>query len=227
MANSVLPYWDQNIDLDIAPWVPYGKDYSPVTVNSLCNPTLGGLAGLALEMKSEFLYMRSFQNGSIGTMARQNIIDPVRNSSIELGFTMVFAYSEQLEQSVLRLLHKYPGLMAGLTLCDIWRENVLVDECKVLMLVDEDPFFNETDFIEALYKTFQSAAGRANSNLSFFAEKFGKKLTDSMVRRALEGKRPKVSGLKSKAGKTFDARLVPDRQYGIGLSFDDLNRKKK
>ena len=81
----------------------------------------------------------------------------MRNSSIELGFTMVFAYSEQLEQSVLRLLHKYPGLMAGLTLCDIWRENVLVDECKVLMLVDEDPFFNETDFIEALYKTFQNA----------------------------------------------------------------------
>lgn len=60
-----------------------------------------------------------------------------------------------------------------------------------------------------------------------FSEKFGKKLTDSMVRRTLEGKRPKVSGLKSKAGKTFDARLVPDRQYGIGLSFDDLNREKK
>lgn len=60
-----------------------------------------------------------------------------------------------------------------------------------------------------------------------FAEKFGKKLTDSMVRRTLEGKCPKVSGLKSKAGKTFDARLVPDRQYGIGLSFDDLNRKRK
>lgn len=60
-----------------------------------------------------------------------------------------------------------------------------------------------------------------------FAEKFGKKLTDSMVRRTLEGKRPKVPGLKSKAGKTFDARLVPDRQYGIGLSFDDLNRRKK
>ena len=48
-----------------------------------------------------------------------------------------------------------------------------------------------------------------------------------MVRRTLEGKRPKVSGLKSKAGKEFDARLVPDRQYGIGLSFDDLNRKRK
>ena len=41
MINSVLPYWDQNIDLDIAPWVPYGKDYSPVTVNRLYNPLLG------------------------------------------------------------------------------------------------------------------------------------------------------------------------------------------
>lgn len=170
---SVLPYWDQNIDLDIAPWVPYGKDYSPVTVNSLCNPTLGRLAGLALEMKSEFLYLRSFQSGSIGTMARQNIIDPVKNGSIEFGFTMVFAYSEMLEHSVIPLLHKYPGLMAGLTLCDIWSENVLVDECKVLMLVDEDPFFNETDFIESLYRSFQSVSGRISSNLSFFAERFG------------------------------------------------------
>ena len=60
-----------------------------------------------------------------------------------------------------------------------------------------------------------------------FAEKFGRKLTDSMVRRTLEGKRPKVSGLKSKAGKTFDARLVPDRQYGIGLSFDGPDGKRK
>ena len=60
-----------------------------------------------------------------------------------------------------------------------------------------------------------------------FAEKFGKKLTDSMVRRTLEANVRKCPALKSKAGKTFDARLVPDRQYGIGLSFDDLNRKKK
>ena len=61
-----------------------------------------------------------------------------------------------------------------------------------------------------------------------FAEKFGKKLTDSMVRRTLEGQTSgRCPAWKSKAGKTFDARLVPDRQYGIGLSFDDLNRKRK
>ena len=41
---------------------------------------------------------------------------------------MVFSYSEMLEHSVLPLLRQYPGLMAGLTLCDIWSENVLVDE---------------------------------------------------------------------------------------------------
>lgn len=173
MKNSILPYWDQNIDLDIAPWVPYGKDYSPVTVNRLCDPLLGRLAGLALEMKSEFLYMRSFLSGNIGTMARQNIIDPGRGGGLELGFTMVFSYSENLEHSVLPLLHSYPGLMAGLTLCDIWSEEVLVDECKVLMLVNEDPFFNETDFMEKLCAAFQSAAGIRDSNLSFFAEKFG------------------------------------------------------
>ncbi|MDO5116768.1 MAG: hypothetical protein Q4D58_11845 [Synergistaceae bacterium] len=173
MISSVLPYWDQNIDLDIAPWIPYGKDYSPVTVNTLCDPLLGSLAGLALEMKSEFLYLRSFQSGSVGTMARQNIIDPVRNCTMELGFTMVFSYSEQLEQCVLPLLRKYPGLMAGLTICDIWRDSVLIDECKVLMLVDEDPFFDEATFIKSLHEAFQFLSGRLNSNLSFFAERFG------------------------------------------------------
>ena len=45
MISSILPYWDQNIDLDIAPWVPYGRDFSPVSVNGLYNPLLGGSPG--------------------------------------------------------------------------------------------------------------------------------------------------------------------------------------
>lgn len=173
MINSILPYWDQNIDIDIAQWVPYGKDYSPVTVNTMFNPLLGSVAGLALEMKSEFLCLRSFQSGNIGTMVRQNIIDPVRNSGLQLGFTMVFSYSEKIEHTVIPLLRLYPGLMAGLTLCDIWSGDVLVDECKVLMLINEDPFFNEADFLEKLNRCFQASSGRKSSNLSFFAEKFG------------------------------------------------------
>ena len=48
-----------------------------------------------------------------------------------------------------------------------------MDECKVLMLVNEDPFFNEADFLEKLNSSFQTSTGRMSSNLSFFAEKFG------------------------------------------------------
>lgn len=171
--TSILPYWDQNIELDIAPWIPYGKDYSPVTVNSMYSPLLGKVAGLAFEMKSEFLYLRSFKSGNIGTMARQNIIDPGRNIGIELGFTMVFTYSENIENAILPLIKEYPGLKAGLTLCGIWSDEVLVDECKVIMLISEDPFFDESKFIGSLKNSFQHFSGKQKSNISFFAEKFG------------------------------------------------------
>lgn len=59
-----------------------------------------------------------------------------------------------------------------------------------------------------------------------YPEKFGKPLTDTMVRRALEGRKPLVRGFVSKAGKTFDARLVPDKQYGLGIEFDDGKKTK-
>mgnify|MGYP003591255451 CR=1 FL=1 len=171
--TSILPYWDQNIDLDIVPWLPYGKDYSPVSVNKMISPMLGSLAGLAFEMESEFLYLRSFQSGNVGTMARQNNIDPGRNGGIEFGFTMVFTYSEPMEHALLPLMGSFPALKAGLTLCGIWSSGVLIDECKVIALVSEDPFFNETLCFAAMQKSFQHFSGRKKSNLSFFAEKFG------------------------------------------------------
>lgn len=171
--TSVLPYWDQNIELEIVPWIPYGKDFSPVTVNSMYSATLGNVAGLAFEMSSEFLYLRSFNSGNVGTMARQNMIDPARNRDIELGFTMVFTYSEPMEVALLPLLHKYQSMKAGLTLCGIWSDNVLIDECKVIMLVSEETFFDEESFLESLQASFRQKCGRQDSNISFFAEKFG------------------------------------------------------
>jgi hypothetical protein len=171
--TSILPYWDQNIELDIVPWIPYGKDFSPVTVNTLYSPLLGDLAGLALEMQSEFLYLRSFQSGNIGTMARQNMIDPARNRGIEFGFTMIFTFSEQVEKSMISLIKEFNTLKAGLTLCGIWSGDVLVDECKVLMVVSEDMFFDEVRFLESLRTSFRHLSGRVSSNMSFFAEKFG------------------------------------------------------
>lgn len=171
--TSILPYWDQNIELDIVPWIPYGKDFFPVTVNSMYSPVLGNVAGLAFEMHSEFLYLRSFLSGNVGTMARQNMIDPARNKGIEIGFTMVFTYSEPLEKALLPLLSQFRTMKAGLTLCGIWSDNVLVDECKVIMLVSEETFFNEANFLESLQTSFRRSCGRQDSNISFFAEKFG------------------------------------------------------
>lgn len=171
--TSILPYWDQNIDLDIAPWIPYGKDFSPVTVNSMYSPVLGNVAGLAFEMDSEFLYLRSFLSGNVGTMARQNMIDPARNRGVALGFTMIFTYSEPLEKAILPLLSEFQSMKAGLTLCGIWNDHVLVDECKVIMLVSEETFFDETSFLESLQASFRLISGRNDSNISFFAEKFG------------------------------------------------------
>ena len=50
---------------------------------------------------------------------------------------------------------------------------MLVDECKVIMLVSEDPFFDEDRFFLTLEKSFQILSGKNKSNISFFAEKFG------------------------------------------------------
>lgn len=171
--TSILPYWDQNVEFDIEPWLPYGKDYSPVTVNKFLSPLHENVAGLAFEMHSEFLFLRSFQSGNVGTLARQNMIDPIRNSGLELGFTVVFTYSEVMENCILKLLNDFNGLKAALTLCGIWSDTVLVDECKVIMLVSEDPFFDEHKFFTALQESFRMVSGKQKSNISFFAEKFG------------------------------------------------------
>ncbi|MDO4988599.1 MAG: hypothetical protein Q4E17_06235 [Synergistes sp.] len=175
MRFSVLPYWDQNVDIELAPWTPYEKDYTPVSVNTLFNPTLGKLAGFAFEVHSELFAMHSFHSGSMGTLARHNLIDSVSSKRVEPGFSMVFAYSEAVEHSVLALLPFFPGLMAGITLCDIWRDDVLVDECKVLMVMSEDPIFDETPFVEALCEAFKVICRKQKPNTSYFAEKFGYK----------------------------------------------------
>lgn len=59
-----------------------------------------------------------------------------------------------------------------------------------------------------------------------FGQIAGKKLTDSAVHRLLDDKRVKANGLKSKAGKTFDAYLVIDRDKGVALSFEGLKGKR-
>lgn len=66
----------------------------------------------------------------------------------------------------------------------------------------------------------------AGCGFKLFGQVAGKKLTDSMVRRLLAGRKVKASGLKSRAGKTFDAYLLIDRIKGVRLDFDGIGRKR-
>ena len=66
----------------------------------------------------------------------------------------------------------------------------------------------------------------AGCGFKLFGQVAGKKLTDSMVRRLLAGRKVKASGLKSRAGKTFDAYLLIDRIKGVRLDFDGIARKR-
>ena len=170
---SVLPYWDQNIELEVVNWFPYGVDYNPVTVNDMADPLLSGISAFALELNSELFHLKSFQSGNVGTFARQHMIDPFRNKGAEFGFAMILSYSAEMEKCILAIISKFPDLKAGLTLTSIWSEGVLVDECKTILLASDDIFFNETKFLSTFHTALQIFSGKMSSNTSFFAERFG------------------------------------------------------
>ena len=173
LTQSILPYWDEDLDLTVPCWLPYGKDFSPVASNALYNPALAMLSSLSLGLSSEFLYMHGMQIGSVGTMSRQNIVAPSNNSLVEFGFSAVFTWSEELERALLPLLAKIAGLRAGITMCSIWCGDVLQDENKVVLLVNDNPFFDENRFIAALTRSFALHLKAESAPCAFFAEKFG------------------------------------------------------
>lgn len=171
--HSILPYWDQELELSVPDWLPYAKDYSPVASNELYNPLLGMLSALALGLNSEFLYLHGMQCGSVGTMSRQNIVSSTNNGVVDFGFSMVFAWSSKMEEAILPYLIEFQGLKAGITICSIWSKDLLVAESKVILLVNENPFFDENRFIAALTKGFALRLDVNSQQNAFFAEKFG------------------------------------------------------
>jgi len=171
--HSILPYWDQELELSVPCWLPYGKDYSPVASNGLYNPMLGMLSSLALGLNSEFLYLHGMQCGNVGTMSRQNIVDPTNNGIVDFGFSMVFSWSSKIEEAILPYLVQFQGLKAGITICSVWNMDLLLAESKVILLVNENPFFDENRFIAALVKGFALKLDANSQQNAFFAEKFG------------------------------------------------------
>lgn len=171
--NSILPYWDQELELSVPCWLPYGKDFSPVASNELYNSLLGMLSAIALDFDSEFLYLHGMQCGNIGTMSRQNIVDPLHNGIVDLGFSMVFAWSSKMEEAILPYLVEFKGLKAGITMCTVWNKELLLGESKVILLVNEMPFFDENRFITAFTKGLAFKLDVNSQQNAFFAEKFG------------------------------------------------------
>lgn len=161
------------MELDIEPWMAYGVDFRPVSVNALFSETLGRIAKMALCAGSEFLYMESKGGSPAGTLAPENLIRPRRCPAGSSNFTMVFTYSPRMERLFYNFVKEHGGFGAGITACCIWKNEILVDECKVIVAASEDPFFNTERFL-LLLACAMDASGRCDDfNVPYFAEKLG------------------------------------------------------
>lgn len=169
---GVLAYWDQNVDLEISPWMPYGKDFNPVSVNSMHSDQLGSIASLAMGMDSELIYVESAETGQVGALFRENLMMPGKRRHADKGFSVMFGYSPVMEALLGMFAQVFPGLKAGLAVCGVWDREMLVDECKVIVLVGENLMLNEVKCLKALQEVM-SAASSDGGTSSFFAERFG------------------------------------------------------
>ncbi|MCF7936729.1 MAG: hypothetical protein K9L28_10360 [Synergistales bacterium] len=166
-----LPYWDQDVELDIAAWVPYYFSLAPSSLQSVHSSQLRDIADLSLNMDSEFLLLRSLRSGRVGTLFPDHLIRPERGQGLELGFAMVFSYSAAME-NLTRMLGEAAGLKVGLTLCGVWNDGILLDECKVIVIASEDPFFDDEPFLGMLQEALHSTGVNGDST-AFFAERLG------------------------------------------------------
>ena len=168
-----LPYWEQNMELDIEPWVAYGCDFRPVTVNALFSETLGHIAKMAFCAGSEFLYMESQGGSPVGTLVPENLIRPHVYSVYSSSFAMVFAYSQKMERVFYNLANEHGDFGAGITVCGIWKNEILLDECKVIVVASENPFFDTERFLALLTEELDASDRTDACNVPYFAEKLG------------------------------------------------------
>ncbi len=167
-----LPYWDSNVDMEIAPWFPLGVDYKPVSVNSHHSGSLSRIAALSMCLNSEFYCLTSIQSGQAGTLLRDSMFIPGKHRRVELGFTMLFGYSSPMENAVSSLLYGQDELEGGVTFCTLWDREIILGSFKAIILVSGNPFFSEDDFLGRLEGTLEKIVP-GGSNMPFFAEKFG------------------------------------------------------
>jgi hypothetical protein len=123
-------------------------------------------------MDSELLFVESAETGRVGSLFRENLLIPGHGHHYEGGFSLIFGYSAMMEALLGMFTQAFPGVRAGLAVCGVWDRFMLVDECKVIVLVGESLLLNESKCMRALQEVM-SAATSDNGSCSFFAEKFG------------------------------------------------------
>ncbi|HPF84331.1 hypothetical protein SDC9_47117 [bioreactor metagenome] len=167
-----LPYWDSNVDMQIAPWFPLGVDYKPVSVNSHHSGRLSRIAALSMRLSSEFFCLTSLQSGYAGTLLRDSMFIPGKQRRIDFGFTMLFGYSAAMEEAVGALIESQGDIEGGVSFCTLWDRDIILESFKAIILVSGNPFFSEDEFLDRLGVALEKSVS-TEANMPFFAEKFG------------------------------------------------------
>lgn len=168
----MLPYWNSDLDLEIASWFPLGVDYQPVSINHLYSSRLRRIAASCLALESEFLFVASPQLGCVGGLMRDNFYRAEPYGLVSFGFMLLLSYSPRMEKLVSALLAAQTGVAGGIALCSLWEREAMVGRVKAIALVSEDPFFDEKPFLKGFDEVLVAAA-KKRGGVSFFAERFG------------------------------------------------------
>jgi hypothetical protein len=169
---SRLPHWEQDMDLCLETWAPYGCDFKPITAYSLFSEALGDIAEMAMMQESELLYMWSDDAYPVGALAPESLMRPGASPEYHDGFTIVFSYSEAMESVIQGLEGSGELFGAGIAYCGIWKSSLLLDECKVLAVASSNPMFDQEKFLFSLRDAL-SSRGKSGRGIPYFAEKFG------------------------------------------------------
>ncbi len=173
----ILPFWNSELYVEISSWFPFGKDYSPVSVNRFHSADLRNIAGSCMDLDGEFFFMASPSTGCVGSLPRENFFRYQPDSVFNLGFLMIMGYSEKLERAIiisLGLAGAKSGISAGITACSIWNHGIFEGTAKVIAVAGDEPFYDCTDYMRILSRVMEEVKGFIGTpGQSYYAEKFG------------------------------------------------------
>ena len=172
-----LPFWSSELQVEISSWFPWGKDYQPVSVNRFHSSTLQSIAASCLDLDSEFLFAASPLMGCVGNLSREKFFRFSSDSILNLGFLMIFGFSEKIEKALafsLATIKSAKDLNIGVTFCSLWRGGVFEGKMKIIAIASNEPFYDCSDYLEGLDGVLSEVKNFLHTpNISYYAEKFG------------------------------------------------------